>query len=76
MTFDQAEVRPGVPVKLTVKGAPHSRIAVAAVDKSIHFLAKANDLKVNEVSKLMPEPQFHLLCENSEDNYFFLNPRV
>ena len=52
MKFDQAEVRPGSPVKLTVKGAPSSRIAVAAIDKSIHFLAQGNDVKVKEVSKI------------------------
>ena len=51
MKFDQEEVRPGNTVKLTVKGAPQSRIAVAAVDKSIHFLADGNDVKIKEVSR-------------------------
>ena len=51
MKFDPTEVRPGTSVKLTVKGAPYSRIAVAAVDKSIHFLAQGNHVKVKEVSK-------------------------
>ena len=50
MKFNQAEIRPGFPVKLTVRAAPSSRIAVAAVDKSIHFLAQGNDVKSEEVS--------------------------
>jgi len=49
MKFDEKVLRPGSSVKLTVKGAPSSRIAVAAVDKSIHFLAKGNDVKVKEL---------------------------
>ncbi|XP_057300499.1 alpha-2-macroglobulin-like protein 1 isoform X4 [Hydractinia symbiolongicarpus] len=47
--FDKSEVKPGNKVKLTVKGFPKSRIAIAAVDKSIHFLAKGNDIKPKDL---------------------------
>ena len=44
------KARPGKPVKLSVKAAPNSKVAITAVDTSIHFLAKGNDLKKKDVS--------------------------
>ena len=50
MKFEYDEVRPGHSLKLKLKAAPNSKMAVTAVDKSIHFLADGNDLKREEVS--------------------------
>ena len=50
MKFDEEEVRPGGKATLRVSGYPKSRIAIAVVDKSIHYLAKGNDLKPQQVS--------------------------
>lgn len=50
MKFEFDEVRPGEALKLKLKAAPNSKIAVTAVDKSVHFLAKGNDLKEDDVS--------------------------
>ncbi|XP_047140666.1 murinoglobulin-1 isoform X2 [Hydra vulgaris] len=52
IVFDDEEVRPGDSVKLTVKGFPKSRFAIAAVDKSVHFLAKGNDIKPENLLKI------------------------
>ena len=52
MEFASDEVRPGENIQLLVKGAPNSRIAVAAVDKSIHFLAKGNDIKPEHLENI------------------------
>ena len=45
-------MRPGRPIKLLMKGFPNSTVAVAAVDKSIHFLAEGNDVKPKDVSSI------------------------
>ncbi|XP_047140669.1 alpha-1-macroglobulin isoform X3 [Hydra vulgaris] len=52
IAFGNEEVRPGDNVKLTVKGFPKSRVAIAAVDKSVHFLAKGNDIKPENLLKI------------------------
>lgn len=52
MKFEFDEVKPGASLKLKLKAAPNSRVAVTAVDKSVHFLAKGNDLKEKDVSIL------------------------
>ena len=49
MEFSKEEVRPGGALKLKLRAAPNSKIAVTAVDKSVHFLADGNDLKPNDV---------------------------
>lgn len=50
MNFEFDEVKPGEGLKLKLKAAPNSKMAVTAVDKSVHFLAKGNDLKEDDVS--------------------------
>ncbi|XP_065672425.1 pregnancy zone protein isoform X2 [Hydra vulgaris] len=52
IAFGKKEIRPGDNVKLTVNGFPKSRVAIAAVDKSIHFLAKSNDIKSEDLLKI------------------------
>ena len=42
---------------LNLKAAPNSKIAVTAVDTSIHFLAQGNDLKKKDVSHSIKEPK-------------------
>ena len=50
MKFAKGEVFPGTKVKLSLKASPGSRFAISAVDKSVHFLANANDIKTSQVS--------------------------
>ncbi|XP_066919557.1 alpha-1-macroglobulin-like isoform X3 [Clytia hemisphaerica] len=47
--FTSDEVKPGRSVQLNLKAAPNSKVAVTAVDTSIHFLAKGNDLKQKDL---------------------------
>ena len=49
MRFSEDEVRPGESLKLHLKAAPNSKVAITAVDTSIHFLAKGNDIKQKDV---------------------------
>jgi len=49
--LDLDEVKPGNQIKLIMKAAPRSRFAITAVDKSIHFLAKGNDLKKKDLTE-------------------------
>ena len=49
MNFDQNEVEPGSETKLILSATPGSRFAIVAVDKSVHFLRKGNDLRPAQV---------------------------
>ena len=49
MKFSEEQVFPGTKVNLTLKASPGSRFAISAVDKSVHFLRDANDLKAGQV---------------------------
>lgn len=49
MEFSEEEVRPGNSLKLKLKAAPNSKVAVTAVDQSVYFLADSNNLKQNDI---------------------------
>ncbi len=49
MKFSEKQVFPGTKVNLTLKASPGSNFAIGAVDKSVHFLRDANDVKAGEV---------------------------
>lgn len=49
MKFNKEEVFPGSKVKLSLKASPGSIFAISAVDKSVHFLANANDVSRDQV---------------------------
>ena len=49
MKFNEEEVFPGEKVKLTLKASPGSVFAISAVDKSVHFLANANEISRDQV---------------------------
>ena len=44
VSFDVTEKKPGDNVTVTVKAAPNSFVAVAAVDYSVGLLADTNDI--------------------------------
>ena len=57
LVFEQVDVRfadsirkPGEPTKLIITAAPGSRVAVTAVDKSVHLLEEGNELTQDDVS--------------------------
>ncbi|XP_050415360.1 CD109 antigen isoform X2 [Patella vulgata] len=49
--FDQAKVKPGAPVKLTIKGEPGSMVSLRTVDKSVDLLKSGNDITTDTVLK-------------------------
>ena len=57
LVFEQVDVsfadsirKPGEPTKLIITAAPGSRVAVTAVDKSVHLLEEGNELTQDDVS--------------------------
>ena len=57
LVFQQVDVRfadsirkPGEPTRLIITAAPGSRVAVTAVDKSVHLLKEGNELTQDDVS--------------------------
>ena len=49
ISFDVDQTRPGEKTKLTVQAAPGSRVAIAAVDKSVHLLRAGNEITEDQV---------------------------
>ena len=50
MRFDDKVKKPGKVTRLFLKAAPGSRVAIAAVDKSVHLLRASNELTESKVS--------------------------
>ncbi|XP_065060175.1 alpha-1-macroglobulin-like isoform X3 [Rhopilema esculentum] len=55
MKFSEEEVLPGTKVQLSLKASPGSIFAISAVDKSVHFLANANEVKTSQVSQILKD---------------------
>ena len=53
MLFAESERRPGEQTRLIVKAAQGSRVAITAVDKSVHLLKGGNELTEADVSETL-----------------------